>query len=192
MKFVVPNHYLFHFWANELLTHPDTIKTKHILLQHQDRVMSGDPEDAQSIIVRRSHIFADASRTFTPPTFNPTSRVTFVGEAAVDEGGPRREFFRLLMQSAVSSSGIFVGSSGHVVPMHSLEALSSNKFYVVGKMFATSIVQGGLAPFCFAKPEADFLVFGTVKSAIDLKDIPDFDIMQSMIKVSLWLLLYTC
>ena len=158
----MPNNYIFHFRANELLTHPDTIKTKHILLQHQERVMSGDPEDAQSIIVRRSHIFADASRTFSRPTFNPTKllRVTFVGEAALDEGGPRREFFRLLMQSAVSSSGIFEGSSGHLVPIHSLEALSSNKFYVVGKMFATSIVQGGLAPFCFAKPVADFLVFG--------------------------------
>ena len=56
-------------------------------------------------------------------------------------------------------------------------------------MFATSIVQGGLAPFCFAKPVAYFLVFGTVKRAIDLKDIPDFDIM---LKVSLWLPLYTC
>ena len=73
--------------------------------------MSGDPEDAQSIIVRRFHIFADASCTFSRPTFNPTKllRVTFVGEAAVDEGGPCREFFRLLMQSAVSSSGIFEG-----------------------------------------------------------------------------------
>ena len=130
------------FRLNELLTHPDTIKTKHILLQHQERVMSGDPEDSQSIIVRRSHILADASRTFSRSTFNPTKflKVTFVGEAAVDEGGPRREFFRLLIRSAVSSSGLFEGSPGHLIPVHCLEALSSNKFYVIGKIFATAIV----------------------------------------------------
>ena len=32
-------------------------------------------------------------------------QVTFVGEGAVDAGGPRREFFRLLASSAADSAG---------------------------------------------------------------------------------------
>ena len=138
--------------------------------------MSREPEDSQSIIV------SDASHTLSSSTFDPTKflKVTFVGEPAVDEGGPPRgELFHLLTQSAVSVSG------DHLVPIHSLEALSSNKLYIIGKIFATAIVQGGLAPFCFAKPVADFLLFGAVKSLVDLQDIPEFDIIQSVMKVCL-------
>ena len=48
-----------------------------------------------SVHVRRNHVWRDAfSAIITKPSFNATNpvRVTFVGEPAVDEGGPRREF----------------------------------------------------------------------------------------------------
>ncbi len=40
-------------------------------------------------------MFADALRQFSKPTFGMSKmlRVRFIVEAAVDEGGPRREFF---------------------------------------------------------------------------------------------------
>ena len=109
--------------------------------------MSSGEDDSQSIIVRRSHIFSDALRTFSRATFDIAKflKVTFVGKSAVDEGGPRREFFCLLIHSAILSSMYFEGRSGHLVPVHSLEGLSSNKFYIIGKMLSTPIVQGGVA-----------------------------------------------
>ena len=147
--------------------------------------MSEGPEDVQRIIVRRSHLFSDALRTFSRFSFDPTKylKVTFVGEPAVDEGGPRHELFHLMIQSAAYTSGLFAGLPGHLTPIHSVEALSSNKFYVVGKMLATGLVQGGQPPVCFAKPVADFLAFESVKSVVDLEDIPECDIIESLKKV---------
>lgn len=163
----------------------DTVKVKHILLQHRDKVMCGGSEDMQRIVVRRSHLFSDALRTFSRLSFDPTKylKVTFVGEPAVDEGGPRRELFRLLIQAATCTSGLFAGLPGHLTPIHCVEALSSNKFYVAGKMLATALIQGGQPPVCFCKPVADFLVFGSIKSAVNLHDIPEYDIIESLKKV---------
>ena len=148
------------FSGNEASAMSDTVKVKHILLQHQDKVMCGGSEDMQRIVVRRSHLFSDALRTFSRLTFEYL-KVTFVGEPDVDEGGPRRELFRLLIQSA-STSGLFAGSPGHLTPIHCVEALSSNKFYVA---LATALIQGGQPPVCFSKPAADFLIFGSIKCA---------------------------
>ena len=102
--------------GNEMFSSADTVKVKHILLQHQDKVMCKGLDDVQRIVVRRSHLFSDAFRTFSRSVFDPTKylKVTFVGEPAVDEGGPRRELFRLLIQSATCQSGLFTGLDGQL------------------------------------------------------------------------------
>ena len=48
-----------------------------------------------SVHVRRNHVWRDAFCAITKPSFNATNpvRVTFVGEPAVNEGGPRRVFY---------------------------------------------------------------------------------------------------
>ena len=75
---------------------PDPIKVKHVLLQHQLKVIAGaNEEDMQPVHVRRKHIFEDAMRAFAKPSFNVSKmlQVRFISEQAQDEGGPRREFF---------------------------------------------------------------------------------------------------
>ena len=70
----------------------DTIKVKHILLQHQVKVLHGEhKEDFQPIHIRRSSIFEDAVRAFSKPSFDAAKmfKVRFIGESAEDEGGPR-------------------------------------------------------------------------------------------------------
>ena len=79
--------------------------------------MCKEPEDVQRIVVRRSHLFSDAFRTFS----------------------------RVLSY----------------------------------KMLAIALVQGQL-PVCFAKPVANFLAFGSVKSDVDLDDIQEYNIIQSL------------
>ena len=50
---------------------PDPIKVKHVLLQHQLKVITGaNEEDMQPVHVRRKHIFEDAMRAFAKPSFN--------------------------------------------------------------------------------------------------------------------------
>ena len=48
--------------------------------------------------------------------------VIFLGESAIDEGGPKREFFRLLMRSIEASGLILDGAPGHRVLRHNVIA----------------------------------------------------------------------
>lgn len=160
---------------------PDVDVAKHMVQQHQALVLRGnDEEDKQRISVRRSHVFEDSVRAFSKPSFNVSKllKVRFIGEQSVDDGGPRRELFQILMRDAFTS-GLFVGWPCHVVPVHNIQAVSNNVYYVIGKMISTSIVQGGQPPVCFARPVADFLV----KCSPDLQDIPDSTIRQKLTKV---------
>ena len=109
----------------------------------------------------------------------------FFGEQAVDEGGPTREFFCLVLRDVFSRSGLFTGYPDHVVPVHNVEPLENNKFFIVGIMIATSLVQGGESPSSYANTVADTLVFGDVRSAVCLEDIPDYTVRSTLKEVRL-------
>ena len=163
----------------------DLISLKHSLKQHQQVVITSvNEEDVQRIHVRRSHIFEDSFRHFSKDSFDVTKllKVRFVGESAIDDGGPRREFFQLL-NAIANKSGLFGGFPDHVVPLHNVDGLVHNKYFVVGKMIATALVQGGQPPVYFAGPVADFLVYDCVKSPVNIEDIIDFEVRQCLQKV---------
>ncbi len=91
-------------------------------------------------------------------------KVKFIGEVAtVDDGGPRRAFFSLLIKEIFLSSGLFSGWPSNVVVLHNIQALSKNHYYCVGKMLSVCLIQGGLSPSCFCAAIADFLAHGSVR-----------------------------
>ena len=66
--------------------------------------------------VRRKHVWEDACRHLSRKKFDPRAVVSVkfaddggTSEGAVDAGGPRREFLRLLMRAVNEHSGIFYG-----------------------------------------------------------------------------------
>ena len=73
--------------------------------------------DARSYInVRRSQLWVDSCRHLSKSKFNPKAVVSvkfadYCGssEGAVDMGGPRRQYFRLLIRAVNLESGIFSG-----------------------------------------------------------------------------------
>ena len=67
--------------------------------------------------------------------------------------------------------------------MQNVLALSADQYALAGKMIATSIVQDGPAPHCFAAAVADILVFNEVVSEADLSEIHDVDIQGKMKRV---------
>ena len=163
----------------------DAIAIKHVIQQHQRQVItSNDIEDVQRIHIRRSHIFTDALRQFSKRSFDVSKmlQVRFIGEEAVDEGGPRREFFHLLTHAIVNSD-LFAGFPEHVVPLHSMRAVANNTYFMIGKMLATCVVQGGEAPVCFAQAVADYLVYERVCSPVCIEDIPDYEVQDCLRKV---------
>ena len=159
---------------------------KHILLQHQVKVVHGEhEEDFQPIHIRRSSIFEDAVRAFGKPSFDAAKmfKVQFIGESAEDERGPRREFFRRLMKAAFQSQAMFSGWPCHTIPVHNTTSITNNHFFLVGVMIATSLIQGGQAPASFSPAIADYLVYNDVRSKPCIDDIPDADVCEAMKEV---------
>ena len=87
-----------------------------ILQQVQDKIN----EDQISFInVRRSAIWVDTCRQLIRKRFSPNNRISVKfadndgkDEGAVDVGGPKREFLRLVVKAANEDSGIFSGPVG--------------------------------------------------------------------------------
>lgn len=164
----------------------DVIETKHVLLQHQRRVITATNEECfQRIHVRRSNLFHDAFRAFSRSTFDISKmlKVCFIGDASIDDGGPRREFFSLLLREIFDKSGLFYGWPDHVVPLHHIDAIMTNQFYMIGKMMVACMVQGGEPPVCFSKAVADYLAYERIESHPCINDIPDVNIRNLMNKV---------
>ena len=90
----------------------------------------------QRITVRpRRHIWNDTKRALRRPAFNPHIGldVSFIGEDAQDEGGPLREFFRLLWVAISSDSSIFTGAEDARLLTHNMLSLNNGDYALVGR-----------------------------------------------------------
>ena len=103
-----------------------------LLEEHRSRVLL-EEDNYHRITVRRRHVFQDAITAFRNGfQFNKHLAVTFLGEPAVDAGGPCREFFRLLIQEVFGSS-FFDGPEDARVPAHNLLALEKCTYLYIGE-----------------------------------------------------------
>ena len=116
---------------------------------HSDEVLLKFGE-LQVISVRRRHVWEDTVDFLSKPfiDWRCPLYIHFVGEPAQDEGGPKREFFRLSLQGALNDSNLFRGlSSGLCIPVSSTHSLLQKLYFKFGKL--ASIVHGGPGPLCF-------------------------------------------
>lgn len=123
--------------------------------------------------MRRKHLWEDIKRCFSKPYTNVLLplRVTFVGESGADEGGPKREFFRLALESCIGNSSLFTGSTYEKVLLHNTTALLQKHYKYVGHICAMSIVQGGPGPMCFSSWVYDYLAEGLDGVVINVSDV---------------------
>lgn len=100
----------------------------------------------QLITVRRRNIWSDTNWVLGKPYANLTFpvKVIFVGEHAEDEGGPKREFFRLSLAAATSDPALFSGPCEHWAVQHNTTTLLRKEFHHVGNLISMSVIQGGL------------------------------------------------
>ena len=59
--------------------------------------------------------------------------MTFVGEPAVDAGGPLRELFCLVWQALRQNGNLFTGSENIRVLAHNVVALQQSEYEMVGR-----------------------------------------------------------
>lgn len=134
--------------------------------------MSNDEDDIFRIKARRRHIWEDALNSFKRGI--PASkhlRVTFLGEPAVDAGGPLREFFRLLLREIFRNGSLFCGPDTARYPLHNVAALTKGTFKYIGHMMGASLLNGGPAPSFFANVVADYILFGIERVKVKLEDV---------------------
>ena len=73
---------------------PSSDTFKHSLKLHINRVVDHNEDVCQRINVKRSDVFHDGIRAFQQSSFDARKclKVRFIGEPAVDQGGPQHEF----------------------------------------------------------------------------------------------------
>ncbi|KAJ8015789.1 hypothetical protein DPEC_G00029790 [Dallia pectoralis] len=104
-----------------------------------------------------------------------------VDEEAVDLGGQRREFLRLLIE-ALAHSQMFEGREGNANLALESSALREDKYFFAGQAIAVSLVHGGPAPGFFSSSLYASLTGRSVKPEIE--EISDSDIYAKIKKVS--------
>ena len=129
------------------------------------------------LLIRRKHVFQDAlQKARHGLDLSKHIRITFVGEPAVDTGGPLREFFHLLLISIAQNNKLFCGLSIAHTPNHKIIAIQKQTFYYVGMFFALLIIHGGPAPMFLSSAVADYIVFGVQNVKASIADLPDLDV----------------
>ena len=141
-------------------------------------------EDSTRIIVRRKHILQDTLHKLRNGLdVGGHIRVVFVGEAAVDDGGPLREYFYLLMKSISEYTSIFCGPSDNKVPRHNVLELQKKTYYYIGVLFGLSLIHGGPAPQFFSSAVADYIIYGASNVKARPLDVVDSEIREKIEKV---------
>ena len=165
----------------------DTATTAELLGEHVKAFnLSYLPDSPhQSITVRRRYIWSDVQRCFRKPYTNlqlPIKAV-FVGEPAADQGGPRREFFRLSLAAATSDATLFSGQPQCRVPIHSASAVVQKSFLHVGWLISMAVIQGGAGPACLAPWVYSYLCYGLEGTSLTISNVPSPDVQHLLNQV---------
>ncbi|XP_065901724.1 uncharacterized protein [Dysidea avara] len=125
--------------------------------------------------IRRGDVLNDALSEAKKQKFynDKHIKVVFVGEGAVDQGVPRREFFRLLAKEF--GSRCMVGKEDYKFWLADVGALQNRDYYYMGVYTVMSILQGGCGVPIMAKPVFDYLSGIGECTGIDINEseIPD-------------------
>ena len=144
----------------------------------------------QRIVIRRKHVWNDALRYFhSGIDFAKYIRVTFVGEPAVDEGGPMREFLHLLIGQIADHNGLFTGEPYSRLPCPNLPALQKETCKHIGEMFAVSLIYGGPAPVFLSACVVKYIVHGLPKVNASVDEVPDPEIRGKLKQVGIIVLI---
>ncbi|XP_056585576.1 G2/M phase-specific E3 ubiquitin-protein ligase-like isoform X3 [Triplophysa dalaica] len=121
----------------------EDIDVESLLREFQQNHLSAS--EHVSVLVNRNRLLQSAKNAVSNCNFSWTKLpfVKFVGEEALDCGGPKREFLRLLMMEVQSSLGIFEGKPGHLFFTYDQMALEQHKYELAGKLIAWSLAHGG-------------------------------------------------
>ncbi|CAM4610246.1 unnamed protein product [Leuciscus chuanchicus] len=143
---------------------------------------------ANQINVFRENILQCSLQAVKRRRFNPQAKldVVFVdaeknGEGAIDEGGPTREYLRLLMR-AIHQSNVFQGHEKDWSLALDTQALENRLYASVGKMIAMCFVHGGVGPHFFSERLFQ-QICGMPTSSASVDEVGDHTLREQIIKI---------
>ena len=141
-----------------------------------------------NIHIRRNHMWHDALRAISKSTFDPLLpvRVTFIGEPAVDDGGPCREFFSLALMKMSEDATIFQGPPECRSFVHNIQGVQKRTFFYAGLFVGLSLANGGPGLGCLAKTIYSYLCYGLQNRREFHEEIPCDEIKEQLLQVFRW------
>ncbi|XP_073729858.1 G2/M phase-specific E3 ubiquitin-protein ligase-like [Misgurnus anguillicaudatus] len=140
--------------------------------------------------INRAAVLDGAIRGFRRMSYNPNHKMCIkfsddkgTTEEAVDLGGPRREFLRLLME-ALSHSEMFEGHEGHLNLALDSIAVRDDRYFFAGQSIAVSLVHGGPPPCFLSETLFSCLVKGPEMTRPVIEDIADNELYEKVKQIS--------
>ncbi|XP_033098296.1 G2/M phase-specific E3 ubiquitin-protein ligase-like isoform X2 [Anneissia japonica] len=103
-------------------------------------------------------------------------------EGAIDVGGPRREFFSLVLNH-IQHSSLFEGPPTSRVLSLGGQAMENDHYYYAGQLMAMSLVHGGPSPTFLSTTLYEAIAYGCERSTAGLDDVGDLDIKSKLMKI---------
>ncbi|XP_058886533.1 uncharacterized protein LOC131737988 [Acipenser ruthenus] len=141
--------------------------------------------------ITRRNVWDGTVRAMSRPNFLPTKQMDIkftdnegISEGAVDLGGPKREFLRLVLEYVRDHSGMFEGTQGKKVLACSIAALKGNSYFYAGQLMAMSVIHGGPPPQFLSPVLTEALICGPDKVIVSAEDVANEEIRSQIILVS--------
>lgn len=166
-----------------LFAFSDGLSIESLLQRQKVKLLPADKSIYQRVIVRRKKLWEDALARFQAGIdFSKYIRVIFVGEPAVDDGGPLREFLRLLMGAIATNNLYFEGEKSLRIPACNMKGLENNVYHHIGEMISVSLIHGGPAPIFLAPCVVDYMIYG-IKLKSNVSEVPNSKIREKLEEV---------
>jgi hypothetical protein len=133
-----------------------------------------EEERIMTIEIRREFVLIDALKEARKAKFDVKKRldVRFVGERAIDLGGPKQEFFNLLSSDACHM--FFKGKDNYKFFMNNVTSVQNNDFFYLGMFCVLSISYGGIGMPFFSKEVFEYFSRGACYAfGVSVENIPD-------------------
>ncbi|RXN25305.1 G2 M phase-specific E3 ubiquitin- ligase-like protein [Labeo rohita] len=159
-----------------------------ILRRLENQLDAGPPPFSNYINVMRDTVLSSAMRAFSRQNFSPEKRLNVVfvdtentGEGAVDDGGPTREFFRLMI-AELKNSRYFCGPEEVKNLALVSRAVQAGDYRVIGQMLAVSVIHAGITPSFFSERLYSLISHCPTPPA-DIEEIEDWEVRQMLQKI---------
>ncbi|XP_064642365.1 G2/M phase-specific E3 ubiquitin-protein ligase-like isoform X1 [Lineus longissimus] len=164
----------------------DTTTIRDELVLPQSQI---DDDKTSKFNVNRRDVFDGAKIGFRRKSYSPFNGMSVVftdgkkGEGAIDIGGPKREFLRLLMAS-LQGHKVFEGPQDRKVLALSASALSDGDYQLAGRMIAVSVIHSGPPPGFFSPTLYDCVAYDhDRRQDPTIEDVADLEVRKQLEKI---------